>query len=122
MAGSSLLLGSAPSLPGLLLMKGYLRGVIVFGALVAAQLVFAQARVICRYVPGADLYAIATKYDITFLDRAPSAPFVLYRCEAKYVEQYKKLLGRDPDIVWAEEDGKVSIPEAVGQKGGSLPV
>src|SRR2546421_9456147 len=103
-------------------MRLRLKGLVVFALLIATQVVFGQARVICRYAPGADLDAIAVEYGIQYLDRTSGAPFVLYRCEAKYLQQYKQALGRDPYIVWAEEDGKVSIPEAVGQKGGSIPV
>jgi len=88
----------------------------------AFQLVFGQARVICRYVPGADLRGISVKYGITYLDHTQGAPFVLYLCNAKYLQEYLQQLDRDPAIVWAAEDGKVSIPEAVGQKGGSIPV
>lgn len=122
MARSPLLLGCAHALSGVRLVKSLLKTALIMGALMLSQLLFAQARVICRYVIGADLNAIATRYGITFLDRTPRAPFVLYLCEAKYLEQYKQKLMRDPGIAWAEEDGKVSIPEAVGQKGGSIPV
>ena len=103
-------------------MKLFVKGIALIGGLMLSQLVFAQSRVICRYVIGADLQAIANKYGITFLDRTPHAPFVLYLCNAKYLQQYMHELDRDPGIVWAAQDGKVSIPEAVGQKGGSIPV
>lgn len=89
---------------------------------VLSQCVFGQSRVICRYVPGADLAGIAEEYGITYLDHTPGAPFVLYLCDTKHLHQYLEKLDRDPGIVWAEQDGKVSVPEAVGQKGGSIPV
>jgi subtilisin family serine protease len=101
-----------------LVLKGLLFGV----WLLLCQAAMGQSRIICRYVPGTNLDEIARSYHIQYLDRTPQAPFVLYACVPNRRYQCMEELRKDPGIVWAEEDGKVSIPEAVGQKGGTLPV
>lgn len=100
------------------------RGLLIVVGLVSAALCGAQANLIARLRPGADPVAIAQQYGITFREQAPGAPFFLFFVPAPLdVHTVQASMLGNANVVWAEDDDLLVMPESVGGgKGGTVAV
>lgn len=100
------------------------RGILLLLVCGIATVGSAQGLLISRLRPGANPTAIAQQYGITYKDWAPNAPFYLYFVPPPLnVHTVQAAMMTNPDVVWAEDDARVTMPESVGGgKGGTVAV
>lgn len=80
----------------------------------------AQGRLIVRLKPGIAAGTIAQRHGVTLLDDTAPAPFALYGLRPGQNEDALQLqMSGDPDLMWVEDDNRVSMPEHTGASKGS---
>lgn len=80
----------------------------------AVDLIIAQLELL------ADGEAIAGRYGITLIDRTEAEPFYLFRVpEGQDVHLIQEAMRGDDEVVWAEDDAEVEMPEHIGAGKGS---
>ena len=91
-----------------------------FVLLLASVWVHASAFLVVRTAPGVDPKNIAARYQIALVDRTDPAPFVLFDVPPPIsVQDVIASMAADPDVVWAEDDRSVEMPETSGGGKGS---
>lgn len=93
----------------------------IFSCVLAAAAV-AQVQIICQLQPGADPALVGKRFGMQTIDTTSPAPFVLFRLNQDVdVERFLLALTRDPDVVWADDDKSVVMPEHTSaSKGGTI--
>lgn len=105
-------------------MKAFLQHLLgVFAGLaLLSTFATAQSRLICQLVPGANPKAVGLRYGMLVAEVTTGAPFALY-VSPNDVDLHKIQINMaaDPQVVWAEEDKGVAMPEHnSASKGGTV--
>ena len=96
------------------------RALLFIVAIAATALGSAQANLIARLRPGANPTAIAQQYGITFREQAPDAPFYLFFVPAPLdVHVIQAQMLTNANVIWAEDDANLVMPESAGGGRGS---
>lgn len=84
---------------------------------------YAQAQIIVRLKNNTAATGLPKKYPITLVDVTANAPFALYNVlPGTDPEALEDLLKLDSNVVWAEDECKVELPDTTNGKGSGVPI